>query len=50
MDPHKPKTFNELIFNSFEKDRHKGGEVNVKLERAKKKLWSGRIKLPVRKH
>ena len=50
MDPHKPKTFNELIFNSFEKDKQKGGKVNVKLERAKKKLWSGRIKLPVRKH
>ena len=37
----KPSTYNELIFNSFEKDRRKGGESNVKLERAKEKLWSG---------
>ena len=41
MDRAKPKTYNELIFNSFEKNRKKGGESNVKLERAKEKLWRG---------
>lgn len=33
------KTYNELIFDSFEKDRKKGGEKDVKLNRIKEKLW-----------
>lgn len=41
------KTYNKLIFDSFEHDRKKGGESDVKLQRIKKKLWSGRVKLPV---
>ena len=35
------KTWNEIIFDSFEKDRKKGGEKDVKLNRIKQKLWSG---------
>ena len=41
------KTYNELIFDSFERDRQKkGGEKYVKLNRIKQKLWSGRSQLP----
>ena len=43
------KTYNELIFDSFEKDRKKGGEKDVKLNRIKEKLWCGRSQLPVHK-
>ena len=44
------KTYNELIFDSFERDRQKkGGEKYVKLERAQKKLWCGPSQLPVYK-
>lgn len=35
------KTWNEIIFDSFEKDRKKGSESDVKLNRIKQKLWSG---------
>lgn len=49
MDRHKPKTYNELIFESFEdhsKDyQKKGSENDVKLERAKEKLWRGSSQL-----
>lgn len=42
------KTWNEIIFDSFEHDRQKkGSESDVKLNRIKKKLWSRRVKLPV---
>ncbi|CDI60808.1 Putative uncharacterized protein [Lactobacillus helveticus CIRM-BIA 104] len=34
------KTWNEIIFDSFEKDRKKGSESDVKLNRIKAKLWS----------
>jgi hypothetical protein len=41
------KTYNELIFDSFERDRQKkGGEKDVKLNRIKEKLWCGRSQLP----
>ena len=40
------KTWNEIIFDSFEKDRKKGGESDVKLNRIKAKLWCGRSQLP----
>ena len=44
------KTYNELIFDSFERDRQKkGGEKDVKLNRIKKKLWCGPSQLPVHK-
>lgn len=36
------KTWNEIIFDSFEKDRKKGSEKDVKLNRIKEKLWRGR--------
>ena len=40
------KTYNELIFDSFERDRQKkGGEKDVKLNRIKEKLWRGRSQL-----
>ena len=43
------KTYNELIFDSFERDRQKkGGESDVKLNRIKAKLWCGRSQLPKR--
>ena len=42
------KTWNKIIFDSFEHDRQKkGSESDVKLNRIKKKLWSRRVKLPV---
>ena len=48
--PRMPKTYNEWIFESFEnksKDsQKKEGGSNVKLERAKKKLWCGPSQLP----
>lgn len=40
------KTWNQIIFDSFENDRKKGSESNVKLNRIKKKLWCGRCQLP----
>ncbi|WP_173008003.1 hypothetical protein [Lactobacillus helveticus] len=40
------KTWNQIIFDSFEKDRKKGSESDVKLNRIKKKLWCGRCQLP----
>lgn len=43
------KIYNELIFDSFEKDRKKGSEKDVKLNRIKKKLWCGPSQLPVYK-
>lgn len=50
MERHKPRTYNELIFESFEnksKDsQKKEGGSDVKLNRIKKKLWRGRSKLP----
>ena len=39
------KTWNEIIFDSFEKDRKKGSETDVKLNRIKEKLWRGRSQL-----
>lgn len=44
----KIKTYNQLIFDSFKKDRRKGSESNVKLNRIKKKLWRGRGKLSIK--
>lgn len=51
MQQSKPRTYNELIFNSFERERNrkKAGEKDVKLNRIKKKLWRGRSQLPVHK-
>lgn len=43
------KTWNEIIFDSFEKDRKKGGESDAKLNRIKEKLWCGPSQLPVHK-
>ena len=41
------KTWNEIIFDSFKRDRQKkGGEKDVKLNRIKEKLWYGRSQLP----
>ncbi|CDI63623.1 Putative uncharacterized protein [Lactobacillus helveticus CIRM-BIA 103] len=40
------KTWNEIIFDSFEKDRKKGSESDVKLNRIKQKLWCRRSQLP----
>ena len=49
MERHKPRTYNKLIFESFEnksKDsQKKEGGSNVKLNRIKAKLWSGRSQL-----
>ena len=42
----KAKTYNELIFNSFDHRDNRGGDKDVKLNRIKKKLWRGRSKLP----
>ena len=46
----KAKTYNEWIFESFERSskdgQKKGGEKDVKLNRIKKKLWCGRRQLP----
>ena len=43
MERHKPRTYNELIFESFEnksKDsQKKEGGSNVKLNRIKAKIW-----------
>ena len=39
------KAWNEIIFDSFEKDRKKGSEKDVKLNRIKEKLWRGRSQL-----
>ena len=40
------KTYNELIFDSFERDRQKkGSEKDVKLNRIKEKLWCIRSQL-----
>ena len=47
MDRPKPRTYNELIFNSFEHKEE--GESNVKLNRIKEKLWCGPSQLPVQK-
>ena len=42
------KTWNEIVFDSFECDRQKkGGEKDVKLNGIKEKLWRGRSQLPV---
>ncbi|WP_199765197.1 hypothetical protein [Lactobacillus helveticus] len=37
----KAKTYNEFVFNSFDHRDNEGGEKDVKLNRIKKKLWSG---------
>ena len=54
MERHKPRTYNELIFESFEnklKDsQKKEGGSDVKLERIKEKLWCRPSQLPVHKH
>lgn len=48
--PRMPKTYNEWIFESFERSskdsQKKEGGSDVKLNRIKKKLWRGRSKLP----
>ena len=50
------KTYNEYVFESFDKsfdksfeNQTKGGEKDVKLNRIKEKLWCGRSQLPDRK-
>lgn len=51
MERHKPRTYNELIFNSFERERNrkKAGEKDVKLNRIKAKIWCGRGSVPIKK-
>lgn len=50
MERHKPRTYNELIFNSFERERNrkKAGEKDVE-NSIKAKIWCGRGSIPIKK-